>query len=68
MNLDAPHTAVAEMERQMGINEDVLRFLTIRSTSSRKSPPCRCRRKSATSAAAAIANGAVTTTRSRIDG
>jgi small subunit ribosomal protein S6 len=30
MNIDAPHTAVAEMERQMGINEDVLRFLTVR--------------------------------------
>jgi small subunit ribosomal protein S6 len=30
MNIDAPHAAVAEMERQMGINEDVLRFLTIR--------------------------------------
>lgn len=30
MNLDAPHPAVAEMERQMGLNEDVLRNLTIR--------------------------------------
>ena len=30
MNIDAPHAAVAEMERQMGINEDILRFLTIR--------------------------------------
>jgi small subunit ribosomal protein S6 len=30
MNIDAPHQAVAEMERQMGINEDVLRFLTVR--------------------------------------
>ena len=30
MNINAPHAAVAEMERQMGINEDVLRFLTIR--------------------------------------
>ena len=30
MNLDAPHAAVAEMERQMRINEDVLRTLTIR--------------------------------------
>jgi small subunit ribosomal protein S6 len=30
MNIDAPHTAVAEMERQMGLNEDVLRFLTVR--------------------------------------
>ena len=29
MNIDAPHAAVAEMERQMGINEDVLRFLTM---------------------------------------
>lgn len=30
MNIDAPHAAVAEMERQMRINEDVLRYLTIR--------------------------------------
>lgn len=29
-NIDAPHAAVAEMERQMGINEDILRFMTIR--------------------------------------
>jgi small subunit ribosomal protein S6 len=29
MNIDAPHAAVAEMERQMGINEDVLRYLTL---------------------------------------
>ncbi len=30
LNIDAPHAAVAEMERQMRINEDILRFLTIR--------------------------------------
>lgn len=30
LNIDAPHAAVAEMERQMRINEDVLRFMTIR--------------------------------------
>jgi small subunit ribosomal protein S6 len=30
MNIDAPAAAVAEMERQMGINEDVIRFLTVR--------------------------------------
>ncbi|MGV2981714.1 30S ribosomal protein S6 [Camelimonas sp. ID_303_24] len=30
MNIDAPHAAVAEMERQMGISEDILRFMTIR--------------------------------------
>ena len=30
MNLDAPADAVKEMERQMRINEDVLRYMTIR--------------------------------------
>ena len=30
LNIDAPHTAVTEMERQMRINEDILRFMTIR--------------------------------------
>lgn len=29
-NLDAPPTAVSELERNMRINEDVLRYLTIR--------------------------------------
>src|ERR687894_1389452 len=29
-NLDAPAPAVAEMERQMRINEDILHFMTIR--------------------------------------
>lgn len=30
LNIDAPAAAVAEMERQMGISEDVLRFMTIK--------------------------------------
>jgi small subunit ribosomal protein S6 len=30
MNIDAPSASVKEMERTMSINEDVLRFLTIR--------------------------------------
>ena len=30
MNIDAPAPAVAEMERQMRINENVLRFMTVR--------------------------------------
>ena len=30
MNIDAPHSAVQEMERQMQINEDILRFMTLR--------------------------------------
>ena len=30
LNIDAPPAAVTEMERQMRINEDVLRFMTVR--------------------------------------
>ena len=29
LNIDAPHEAVAEMERQMRLNEDVIRHLTL---------------------------------------
>jgi small subunit ribosomal protein S6 len=30
LGLDAPPSAVSEMERQLGLNEDVLRFMTVR--------------------------------------
>ena len=30
MNIDAPAAAIAEVERQMRINEDILRYMTIR--------------------------------------
>jgi len=30
LNLDAPHAAVTEMERQMRLSEDVIRFITVR--------------------------------------
>ena len=30
LNIDAPHAAMAELERQERINEDVIRFMTIR--------------------------------------
>lgn len=30
LNIDAPHEAVAEMERRMGLSTDILRFMTIR--------------------------------------
>ena len=30
MNINSPHDAVAEMERQMGLSTDVIRFLTLR--------------------------------------
>ncbi|MFH1157705.1 MAG: 30S ribosomal protein S6 [Pseudomonadota bacterium] len=29
MHFDAPHKAIAEMERNMGLSEDVLRFMTV---------------------------------------
>lgn len=30
LHLDAPHAAVAEMERQVRLNEDILRYMTVR--------------------------------------
>ena len=30
MNIDAPHEAVAELERQMNLSTDVIRYLTVR--------------------------------------
>ena len=30
LNIDAPHAAIAEMERQQGLSEDILRSMTIR--------------------------------------
>jgi small subunit ribosomal protein S6 len=38
MNIDAPHSAVAEMERQMKLNEDVLRHMTLRVDELEESP------------------------------
>ena len=45
MNLDAPHSAVAEMERQMRINEDVLRFMTIRVDELEEGPSVQMQKK-----------------------
>ena len=30
LNIDAPSAAIVEMERQLGLNEDVIRYLTLR--------------------------------------
>jgi len=30
LNIDAPHAAVAEMERRMGLSTDIIRHMTIR--------------------------------------
>ena len=45
MNIDGPHDAVAEMERQMSINEDVLRFLTVRVDKLEEEPSVQMQKK-----------------------
>lgn len=45
MNIDAPHAAVAEMERQMGINEDILRFMTLRVEALEEGPSAMMRKR-----------------------
>src|SRR5206468_11581623 len=44
LDLDAPAPAVAELERQSNINEDVIRFLTIRVDAHEKGPSAMMRR------------------------
>ena len=44
LDIDAPAAAVAELERQTGINEDVIRFLTIRVDEHEKGPSAMMRR------------------------
>lgn len=44
MNIDAPHEAVAEMERQMGLSTDVIRFLTIKVDEHEDGPSAMMRR------------------------
>ena len=44
LDLDAPAQAVAELERQSNINEDVIRFLTIKVEEHEKGPSAMMRR------------------------
>jgi small subunit ribosomal protein S6 len=45
LNIDAPSAAVKEMERQMGINEDVLRFITIKVDEHEEGPSAMLQRR-----------------------
>lgn len=45
MNIDAPAAAIAEMERQMGINEDILRFMTLRVEALEEGPSAMMRKR-----------------------
>ena len=44
LNIDAPSAAVAELERQMSINEDVIRYLTVRVDDHEEGPSAMMRR------------------------
>jgi len=44
MDIDAPHEAVAELERQMGLSTDVIRFLTIKVDEHEEGPSAMMRR------------------------
>ena len=45
MNIDAPAAAVAEMERQMSISEDVIRFMTVKVEALEEGPSAQMRRR-----------------------
>jgi small subunit ribosomal protein S6 len=44
LDLDAPPAAIAELERQSNINEDIIRFLTIRVDEHETGPSAMMRR------------------------
>ena len=46
LNIDAPHAAIAEMERNIRLNEDVMRFMTIRVEEHEEGPSVVLRSKS----------------------
>lgn len=45
LDIDAPAPAVAELERQTGINEDIIRFMTIRVDEHENGPSAMMRRQ-----------------------
>ncbi len=55
MNIDAPSAAVVEMERQMRINEDILRFMTVRVDELEEGPSAMMQKRDRTIVATAMA-------------
>jgi len=45
INIDAPSAAVNEMERQMGISEDILRFMTVKVDAHEDGPSAMMRKR-----------------------
>lgn len=48
MNIDAPSSAIVELERQLGHNEDVIRFLTLRVDAHEAGPSAMLRKRDET--------------------
>ena len=45
MNIDAPSAAITELERQLGHNEDVIRFITLRVDAHEAGPSAMLRKR-----------------------
>ena len=45
MNIEAPSAAVVELERQLGLNEDVIRFITLRVDAHEEGPSAMLRKR-----------------------
>src|SRR3954465_9441671 len=45
MNIEAPSAAIVELERQLGLNEDVIRYLTIRVEAHETAPSAMLRKR-----------------------
>ena len=45
LNIDAPPAAITELERQQGINEDILRILTLRVDEHEEGPSAQLRKR-----------------------
>jgi small subunit ribosomal protein S6 len=45
MNIDAPPSAIVELERQLGLNEDVIRFITLRVEAHEAGPSAMLRKR-----------------------
>ena len=65
LDVDAPPAAIAELERQSNINEDVIRFLTIKVDEHEKGPSAMMRRGEKEREASAAPTAATATTEFR---
>ena len=57
LGLDAGPAFITEMERKLGLNEDVLRYMTIRVRTSRRPPRQSCRASRTTATAPSVVRG-----------